>query len=391
MKRSDDRILTTHAGSLPRPDDLFAMIRAGADGKPVDAKAYAARLTQAVGEVVRRQAECGLDIVDDGEFGKPNFVSYMNERLGGFEVRKGGPQTAPWAGSREHQAFPGFYAQEARARPSAPAVVRHPGMTCVAPVVYKGQAAVQTDIANFKAALKGVKVAEAFMPAIAPSNIQNLNGNGYYKTEEDYVFALAEAMREEYRAIVDAGFLVQIDDPQLVTYYVRNPQLGVEQCRKWAAMQVEALNHALRGIPAEKVRYHTCYGINMGPRVFDMPLEDILDVILRIKAGAFSFEAANPRHEHEWKLWESHELPDGAVLIPGVVTQSTVLVEHPELVAQRIVRYAKLLGRENVIAGTDCGFATYAGSAEIHPTIAWAKLGAVVEGARLATRELWGR
>jgi 5-methyltetrahydropteroyltriglutamate--homocysteine methyltransferase len=391
MKRSDERILTTHAGSLPRPDDLFATIRAEADGKPIDRKAYAARLTQAVAEVVKQQADCGLDIVDDGEFGKPNFVSYMNERLGGFEVRQRGPQTTPWAGSREHLAFPEFYSQAARPSPGAPTVIRHPGMTCVAPVVYKGQAAVQTDIANFKAALKGVKVVEAFMPAIAPSNIQNLNGNAYYKTEEEYVFALADAMREEYRAIVDAGFLLQIDDPHIVTYYVRHPELGTEACRKWAAMQVEALNHALRGIPAEKVRYHTCYGINMGPRVFDMPLEDILDIILKIKAGAFSFEASNPRHEHEWALWETYKLPAGAVLIPGVVTQSTVLVEHAQLVAQRLVRYAKLLGRENVIAGTDCGFATYAGSAEIHPTIAWAKLAAVVEGARLATKELWGR
>jgi 5-methyltetrahydropteroyltriglutamate--homocysteine methyltransferase len=341
----------------------------------------------AVAEVVRQQAAHGLDVVDDGEMGKPSFVTYVAERLGGF-APSGEPPELPWAGSKEVASFPEFYA--ATVGQSANAAARGAPRACTGPVSYQGHAHVQADIENLRAALAGVSVEEAFMPAISPANIEAWHRNQYYRTDEEYLFAIAEAMREEYTAIVDAGFLVQIDDPRLVTYYIANPASTVEECRRWAELRVEALNHALRNIARDRVRFHTCYGINMGPRVHDMELKDIVDIILKIRAGAYSFEAANPRHEHEWRVWETVKLPEGAVLIPGVITQSTVLVEHPELVAQRIVRFAGVVGRENVIAGADCGFATFAGSTEVHPTIAWAKLKALSDGARLPTRHLWG-
>ena len=385
MKRSTNRILTTHAGSLPRPADLLAMSEARQDGKPVDDAAYEARLVQAVGEIVRKQAELGIDIVDDGEFGKPGFVNYVNERLSGFEVDPERTGLNPWAGSREAKSFPEFYAETTRARS------RHVHMLCTGPIVYRGHAQLQRDIANFRAALNAVKVEEAFIPAISPANVEDWQRNAYYKTQEEYLFAIADALHEEYRAIVDAGFLLQIDDPRLVTHWLLKPDLGVADVLAWAKVRVEALNHALRGIPREKIRFHTCYGINMGPRVHDMELKDIVHLILDIRAGAFSFEAANPRHEHEWKVWENVKLPDDAVLIPGVISNSTVLVEHPELVAQRIGRFAKVVGRENVIAGSDCGFATFASSKEIHASIVWAKLRALTDGARIASLELWRR
>jgi 5-methyltetrahydropteroyltriglutamate--homocysteine methyltransferase len=248
---------------------------------------------------------------------------------------------------------------------------------------------VKADIENLRAALAGRAVTEAFIPAIAPSNVEGRYPNKHYASDEAYLFAIADAMREEYRAIVDASFLVQIDDPRLVTYYIMNPAASVAECRRWAEVRVEALNHALRDVPRDRVRFHTCYSINMGPRVHDMQLADIVDVILKVRAGAYSFEAANPRHEHEWRVWERVTLPEEAVLIPGVITQSTVLVEHPELVAERLVRFASVVGRERVIAGADCGFASFAASNEIHPTVVWAKLAALVEGARLASARLW--
>ena len=248
------------------------------------------------------------------------------------------------------------------------------------PITYKGHAQLKRDIDNLKAALNGVKAEEVFMPAISPSNIEDWQRNAYYKSQEEYIFAIADAMREEYQAIVDAGFLVQIDDPRLVTYYIIHPEASIADCRKWAEIRVAALNHALRDIAPEKIRFHTCYGINMGPRIHDMELKDIVDIILKIRAGAYSFEAANPRHEHEWKVWKNVKLPDGKILIPGVISHSTILVEHPELVAERIVRYAGIVGRDNVIAGSDCGFATFAGSKEVHPSIVWAKFKALSEG-----------
>ncbi len=375
MKRSSDRILTTHAGSLPRPSDLLEMIQAKSSGRPYDQDGYTTRVRTAVREIVRKQAELGLDVVDDGEMGKPGFIPYVNERLSGFEPNKDAAGS-PWSGSREVRAFPAARAMH---------------MVCTGPIAYKGHKHVQADIENLKAALAGTKAEEAFIPAISPTSVEDWQKNAYYKTQEEYLVAIAEAMHEEYQAIVDAGLLVQIDDPHLATHYVSHPELSVDEVRRWAEVRVEALNHALRGLPRDKVRWHTCYGINIGPRVHDLELKHFVDVMLKIRAGAYSFEAANPRHEHEWRVWETVRLPDGAVLIPGTITQSTVLVEHPELVAERIVRFANVVGRENVIAGADCGFATFAGSTEIHPSVVWAKFDALVEGARIATKQLWRR
>ena len=378
MKGSADRVLTTHAGSLPRPADLLAMD----PGDP----ARAGRVRRAVVDVVRRQAEFGIDVVADGEMSKPSFITYVTERLSGFE-RSPEPGAVSWGASKEVAAFPEFYAPTLRESPNAAA----PRFVCTGPVAYVGHAQLQADIDNLRSALAGLPVAEAFIPAIAPSNVEGRQRNAYYKTDEEYLFAIAEAMREEYRAIVDAGFLLQIDDPRLVTYYILSPTSTVAECRAWAEVRVQALNHALRGIPRERVRFHTCYSINMGPRVHDMELKDVVDIILRVRAGAYSFEAANPRHEHEWRVWEEVTLPEDALLIPGVITQSTVVVEHPELVAERIARFAQVVGRERVVAGADCGFASFAGSTEIHPSVVWAKLAALGAGARLASRRLWRR
>ena len=385
MQRSTERILTTHAGSLPRPRDLLGLVRSRARGERVDETAFQARLRQAVGEIVRKQAALGIDVVDDGEFGKPSFVTYVRERLGGL-TRQEGERQSPWIRSREAISFPEFYKAQAGAVNARQAL-----MACTGPITYRGHKELQTDLDNLKAALAGVDITEVFVPSISPSNIEDWNKNQYYKTPEEYLHAIGEAMRQEYQAIVAAGFLVQIDDPQLVTHYVVNPTATIEQCRKWAQMRVEALNHAIRGIPREKIRYHTCYGINMGPRIHDMEAKDIIDIVLKINAGAFSFEASNPRHEHEWTVWEQAKIPDGAVLIPGVISHSTILVEHPELIAQRIARYAKIVGRQNVIAGSDCGFATFAGSDEVHESIVWAKFDALGKGARIASRQLWAK
>ena len=384
MKQSKERILTTHVGSLPRPrsllDDLTsAQHRSGAHA------AFDAQLRSAVAEIVHKQAELGIDIVDDGEFSKPSFVTYVNERLGGFEP--GPPRGSLWGGSREVRAFPEYY--EWAAQSGLSPAGRQNRLRCTGPVTYKGQALVQKDIENLKLALKTVPVEDAFLPAISPSLIEDWHLNEYYKSEEEFLFALAEAMHEEYKTIADSGLLVQIDDPRLSTYYLLNPDKSIEQCRAWAEVRVEALNHALRGIPEDRVRFHTCYSINMGPRVHDMELKHMVDILLKVHAGAYSFEFANPRHEHEWRVWEHVKLPEGKVLIPGFITQSTILVEHPELVAERILRFAGVVGRERIIAGADCGFATFAGSLEIHPSIVWEKFRSLAEGARMASRELW--
>lgn len=384
MKRSEEHILTTHIGSLPRPDDLVALMEARAAGK-ADEAAVERRAREAVQEIVDRQVATGIDVINDGEQGKPSFLTYVNERLGGFEP--GGPLGSPWAESREAKSFPDFY------KPSMPGRGPRLGgkMICTGPVVYRGQRQLQEQLASFRSALDQAKgrFAEAFVPAISPSNVEEWQENRYYKTQEEFLFAIADAMHEEYKAIVDAGFVLQIDDPRLVTYYCATPSASIEECRHWAMPRVEALNQALRGIPPEKVRFHTCYGINMGPRIHDMEVKDVIDIMLKVRAGAFSFEASNPRHEHEWRVWSETKLPEGTILIPGVITHSTVLVEHPELVAERIVRYAKFAGRENVIAGADCGFATFATSREVAPSIVWEKLKSLVEGARIASRELW--
>jgi 5-methyltetrahydropteroyltriglutamate--homocysteine methyltransferase len=384
MQRSTDRILTTHTGSLPRPLDLLGMIRAKASGVPVDKAALAKRVRSGVAEIVEKQAEIGIDVVNDGELSKASFVTYARERLGGLSPREGIRRA--WQNSREVRAFPEFYEKTL-----GNVNQRQMQMVCTGPITYEGKAALAADLDNLKAALKGKRVAGAFVPCISPSNIEDWNANEYYANDDAYLEAIGEAMRKEYKAIVDAGFMLQIDDPRLVSYYMVNPKLSIKECRKWAERRVELLNHTLRAIPREKIRYHTCYGINMGPRLHDMELKDIVDIVMKINAGVFSFEAANPRHEHEWTVWKTTKLPDGAMLMPGVITHASVLVEHPELVAERIVRFANVVGRENVIAATDCGFATFAGADEVHPSIVWAKFEALVEGARLATKELWGK
>lgn len=323
--------------------------------------------------MVTKQAEHGMDVVSDGEFSKSSFIFYVHERLDGFEAVEGA-FGSPWEGSKEADSFPEYYASFAGAAKGSRR------MMCTGPISYTGRDAVQTDLDNLAAAMQEVGVKDAFIPAISPSNIEAFHENRYYASDEEYLFAIADAMHEEYRAVVDAGFLLQINDPQLVTHYVLNRDASVEDTRRWAQLRVEALNHALRGIPPERVRHHTCYSIDMGPRVHDLELKDIVDLILQIRAGGYSFEAANPRHEHERAVWKDVTLPEDKVLIPGLVTQSSVLVEHPELVAQRILRFADVVGRERMVASSDCGFATFAQGGEVPDDIAWAKLAALSEG-----------
>ncbi|HEY5280110.1 MAG TPA: cobalamin-independent methionine synthase II family protein [Pseudolabrys sp.] len=381
MRKSADRILTTHVGSLPRPAGLLAMMSARQRGEAVNEPGYRARVSEAVAGIVKKQAALGIDVVSDGEMSKPSFITYINERLGGFEVDAADRSQSPWAGSREVKAFPDFYAPQL-----TNVHTRHKHLICTAPVTYRGAAELKTDLDNLKAALKGVNVAETFVPATSVSSIEDWNRNAYYKSDEEYLFALAEAIGQEYKTIVDAGFLVQVDDPHLVTYYVCHPDKSMDDCRKWIALRVEAINHALRGIPKDRVRFHTCYGINFGPRVHDIEVKHIIDILGRINAGAFSFEAANPRHEHEWAVWRDAKLPDDVVMIPGMITQSNVMVEHPELIAQRLGYWIDAFGRERIIAGTDCGFASFAGNDEIHESIVWAKFEALMEGARIASK-----
>ena len=389
MKRSTDRILTTHVGSLPRPDELIEVMIAQDKGENVDQADYDNRLKQAVAGVVQKQADLGVDIVDDGEFSKRGFAVYAHERLGGLEPT-GKARPSPWADSRESRAFPEFYAAEQTAKDKKP-TPSSMQMACTSPLTYKGQALLDRDLANLRAAVDAAGVDEAFVPAISCSDIAGNQINQHYDSDDDFLYAIADAMNVEYKAIVDAGFLLQIDDPRLINYYVKNPQLSVDECRAWAETQVEAINHSLKGIPEDRVRYHTCYGINMGPRVYDMEMKDFIDIVLKINAGAYSFEAANQRHEHEWRIWEDIKLADGKFIIPGVITHSAVLVEHPELVAERIMRFASVVGRENVMAGGDCGFGTQAmAEPEVHPTIVWAKFQAMADGARIASAKLWG-
>jgi len=366
------------------------MIQAKERGEPLDTAAFATRIKSAVAEVVQRQAESGIDIIADGEMGRFGFIPYVNERLTGLEPRPNPASEGTWARSREHLAFPEYYAWAAQ-MPGAAGGAQRNRWVCTGPIAYKGQEALARDIDNLKAALGQVRSEEAFMPAVSPAQLAGWNRNEFYKTDEEFRVAVADALHEEYKAIVDAGLVVQIDDPQLASHYTTHPELDIAQCRNVAAATVELLNHALTGIPPEQVRYHTCYGINMGPRVHDLELKHIVDIMLGINAGAYSFEAGNPRHEHEWRVWEDLKLPEGKVLIPGVITHGSNFVEHPEAIAQRIARFAQAAGRENVIAGADCGFASFSTTCEVHPTVVWAKLAALGEGARLATKELWGR
>jgi len=381
VKRSTERILTTHAGSLARPDDLRDLLIARDTGRPYDHAAFASRVRRAVAEVVRQQVAVGLDIVNDGEESKRNFTTYARERLGGVEERAlaEGERVLAMIYGRDALEFPEYFA--GRGNMAGREAV------CKAPLSYIGQAAVETDSVNFKAALAGHSVTEAFLPAVAPGTIEHWLRNAHYPSDEAYLAAIAEAMKVEYDAIVRAGFLLQIDDPDLADAWQIHPTLTLAQYRKFAALRIEALNHALRDIPPERVRFHVCWGSYHGPHKHDLPLRDLVDLVLAVRAQAYSIEASNPRHEHEWRVWESVKLPDGKILIPGVVGHASDFVEHPELVAERLVRYAELVGRENVIAGTDCGLGPRVG----HPRIAWAKFEALVEGARLATRRLWGR
>jgi len=392
MKRSTSRILSTHVGSLIRPDALQDFLRAkqGAKqgGKPVDAAAYARCLTQSVGEVVRRQAEAGIDVVSDGEFGKSiSWSQYVLERLSGFERRPIKPGANPFARGADRARFAEFYAElDAK---EAPATISE--SICVGPIAYTGQAELQRDIDNFKAALTSVQVEEGFLPVAAPGSVIPDRKNEYYNSDEECLQAIADAMRTEYRMIVDAGFILQLDDARTAVTYDRMVPPGTfADYRKWTAMQVELINHALDGIPEDRVRYHVCWGSWPGPHTTDVPLKDIVDLILKVRVGAYVIEGANPRHEHEWKVWGEVKLPEGRVLVPGVISHATNIVEHPELVAERIVRLARLVGRENVIAGTDCGFAQGPFYRRVHPSIMWAKLEALAAGARLASKQLWG-
>jgi len=393
MHASTRRILTTHTGSLPRPSDLVAMLNAKELGEPYDVKAFAARVERAISEVVQRQVDTGIDVIGDGEHSKFNWMAYARARLTGLEeidspVRFRGAtrDSIEFAGAYEdlrvmHAARSGALVAKRTARPKA--------LVCAAPIRYVGHEELRTDLANLKRSLAGKKHEEAFVTAISPSNLELYYENRHYSSDEDYLEALGEAMRVEYLAIVEAGFLLQIDDPRMATHYNRAVNSTIDDCRKFIALRVEALNHALRGIPQDKIRFHTCYSTNIAPRVHDFELRHFADLMLAVRAAAYLVEAANPRHEHEWAIWQDVKLPEDKVLVPGVVSHCVHLVEHPELVAQRIIRFAQVVGRERVIAGTDCGFGTSGAGDEVHPDVAWAKLAALVEGARLASQRLF--
>lgn len=383
MPMSAGRILTTHVGSLPRPAALLDAMTARLAGEATDTAAYDALVRASVAECVALQAASGIDIVTDGELSKPGFFTYVNERLDGFEPR---PGKGPKLFKAEVEAFPEYYEDYFSRALTGGAIAPVEHMFCTGPVAYRGQDALARDIDNLKAAIAKVDCAGAFMPAVAPSGV---GINEHYASEEDYFNAVGEALRTEYLAIIDAGLDLQIDDPFLSDIFA-DEDLDEKQRASRADMYVEAVNHALRGIAPERVRYHTCYGINEGPRIHEAALADVAGHMLKVNAGTYSFEAANARHEHEYHLWETVKLPGGKALMPGVITHASNIVEHPELIAERLIRFASLVGRDNVIAGADCGFssqATY--HTEVHPTVIWAKFEAMAEGARLASATLW--
>ena len=385
IQQNTDRIQTTHIGSLPRPVALLDTMKAKFSGQPYDESAYEASLRDAVRDVVKKQVDCGIDIVTDGEFSKPGFFTYIQERLEGFEPR---PNQKLILFQKEIEAFPDYYADYFKQAMLGGAIVKLNPVVCVGPVKYRGDKAVQRDIANVKTAAKaaGVPDEHVFLPATAPSGV---GINEYYKSDEEYFHALAVEMGKEYKAITDAGILVQVDDPFLPDIFVE-PGLDEKQMKRRAAIYAEACNTALKGIPAEQVRFHTCYGINEGPRLYEAALSDIIDYVLSINAGSFSFEGANPRHEHEYHLFEKVKVPKDKVLCPGVITHASNIVEHPELIAERLIRFAKLVGRENVMAGADCGFSSQAlYKTEVHDTVVWEKFKAMREGADIATKKLW--
>jgi 5-methyltetrahydropteroyltriglutamate--homocysteine methyltransferase len=396
MPNYPDRILATHVGSLPRPPKLIEFWKAIEGRQPYDEAAFEACLAESVAEVVRQQAEAGVDIVSDGEFSKGvNWAFYIFKRLSGITVRPATPEElkdpmASMTGGRDRDAFPEFYAEYDVASGLGKRLGNR--VVCNGPISYRGQAEVARDIKNLKAAAAKVKVHGAFLPVVAPASALPGAKIEHYKDEESFLFALADALHEEYKAVVDAGLFVQIDDAFLPYMYERMvPPMSAADYRRWAQMRIDALNHALRGIPEERSRYHICWGSWNGPHAFDVPMKDIVDLLLQVRVGHYSFEAANPRHAHEWRVWETAKLPAGKVLIPGVISHATNIVEHPELVAERIVRLAKIVGREHVMGGTDCGFAQSPFARRVHPTIMWAKLQSLAEGARIATQELWGR
>jgi len=395
MKRSQGRILTTHVGSLVRPKEVVETLQRKPDGQPFS-DSQRALLARHVAEAVRLQAAAGIDVPSDGEYSKTGFSQYITDRLTGFELRTDlAPRGGGTTRSRDRRRFAEAYDEIEGSSQNAPTSTGQPQLqmrhtVCTGPIAYRGQAAVQTDIANFNAALAGQRFEEAFIPAVAPGTIELQRGNHFYKTEEEYLYAIADAMKIEYRAIVDAGFVLQIDDPRMVTEWdSMDPAPTPEEYRRFAAVRIEALNHALAGLPQDRVRYHMCWGSWHGPHTTDAPLREIAPVILQINAGAVSLEAANPRHEHEYHVWESVKFTEGKIIIPGVIAHTTNCVEHPELVAERIIRYARLVGRENVIAGVDCGFAQGVATARVHPSIMWEKFRMLAEGARLASRRLW--
>jgi 5-methyltetrahydropteroyltriglutamate--homocysteine methyltransferase len=394
MKRSTNRILTTHVGSLIRPPQLLEFARALQSGDAVNGQAYDKCLSDSVAEVVRRQAEAAIDIVNDGEFGKSTSWSlYALKRLSGFELRPFQSGADSFARGADRQRFQEFYSElEGRGADRTWSKVTLQDAVCVAPIKYTGVQELQRDIDNLKAALHGAQVEEAFLPVAAPSSAIPDRKNEYYLNDEELVIALAEALRTEYRAIAGSGILLQVDDARAaVTYDRMVPPASFDDYYRWLERHVEVLNHALEGIPEDRIRYHVCWGSWPGPHTTDVPLKKIVDLILKVRAGAYLIEAANPRHEHEWQVWKSVKLPEGKLLAPGVVSHGTNVVEHPELVAERILRFASVVGRENIIASTDCGFAQEELNRRVHPSIMWAKLEAMAEGARIASNELWGR
>ena len=383
-QQNTDRIQITHIGSLPRPHDLLDQIKAKYTGQSYDEGTFDSTLSRAVQDSIRQQAACGIDYVTDGEFSKPGFFSYIQARLEGFEARN---QRFPMF-EKEVAAFPEYYEEYFKAAMLGGAAVPMRPMVCVGPVKYKGESLVRTDIANVKAAaeMAGVPHDHIFLPATAPSGVGR---NEYYKTDEEFFHALAAELGKEYHAIAEAGLIVQIDDPFLPDIFV-DPHLDEKQMKRKAEIYTEATNAAIKGIRPEQIRFHTCYGINEGPRIYEAALSDIIRYVLKIKAGQFSFECANPRHEHEYHLFEDIKVPDGRVVCPGVITHASNIVEHPELIAERLMRFAKIVGRENVMAGADCGFSSQAlYHTEVHPTVVWEKFKAMREGADIATEELW--
>jgi 5-methyltetrahydropteroyltriglutamate--homocysteine methyltransferase len=392
MKRSTDRILTTHAGSLPRPPDVRDFVTARSEGQPVDEAALQAALDRGVAEVVRLQIDSGVDSVNDGELAKSNFSNYARERLGGFEIKQFPEGKEPPASSisgRDMKEFPEYFEgglNFGQARRVIGSRASRDYLACTGPLRYVGQEAIQADVARFKKALHGMSVGEAFLPAVAPGTIEHWLKNDYYSSDEEYVFAIADAMHDEYKAIVDGGFVLQIDDPDLADGWQLHPEMSVADYRKFAELRIDALNHALRDLPREQIRFHMCWGSYHGPHKYDIPLKDIVDIILKVKAECYSIESSNPCHAHEWQVWEAVKLPGNTFLVPGVVGHYSDFIEHPELVAERLVQYAKIVGRENVVAGTDCGLGNRVG----HPSIVWAKFQAMAEGARIASQRLWG-